>query len=224
MHAAEVIPDLRDGIGRVGEDTEDDADGHDDEADAEDGVDLADDRVNRDKGRDEVIHQDEDEPEQQRSEHAGCTALAAQLHDQARRADRKHRAHHDEQDHGEDTHHVLHHRAKVFAGDLGDGSAVVALAHHAGEVVVHAACKDGAEGDPQEHHRPPQCALHGTKDGAKAGDVQQLNEEQLPLGHHNVVHTVIDAHSRRFAVVRAEGVVHNLTIDKVAHDQDRQTE
>ena len=70
---------------QVGEDTEDDADGHDDEADAEDGVDLADDRVNGDKSRDEVIHQDEDEPEQQRSEHAGCTALAAQLHDQARR-------------------------------------------------------------------------------------------------------------------------------------------
>ena len=46
-------------------------------------------------------------------------------------------------------------------------------------------------------------------------DVQQLNEEQLPLGHHNVVHTVIDAHSRRFTVVRAEGVVHDLTIDKV---------
>ncbi len=56
VHAAEVIPDLRDRIGRVGEDTEDDADGHDDEADAEDGVDLADDRVNGDKGRDEVIH------------------------------------------------------------------------------------------------------------------------------------------------------------------------
>ena len=89
---------------------------------------------------------------------------------------------------------------------------------------MHTACKDGAEGDPQKDHRPPQCALHGTKNGAKAGDVQQLNEEQLPLGHHNVVHTVIDAHSRRFAVVRTEGVVHDLTIDKVAHDQDRQTE
>ena len=42
---------------------------------------------------------------------------------------------------------------------------------------MHAACKDGAEGDPQEHHRPPQCALHGTKDGAKAG----LKGKYVPL-------------------------------------------
>ena len=33
---------------------------------------------------------------------------------------------------------------------------------------VFAVGKDGAEGDPQEHHGAPQSALHGTKDGAKA--------------------------------------------------------
>ena len=49
VHAAEVIPDLGDGIGRVGEDVKDDTDGHDDQADAEHGVDLADDRIDRDK-------------------------------------------------------------------------------------------------------------------------------------------------------------------------------
>ena len=89
---------------------------------------------------------------------------------------------------------------------------------------MHTACKDGAEGDPQKDHRPPQSALHGTEDGAQTRNVQQLDQEQLPLRHHDIVNTVVDAHSGRFAVVRAKGVVHDLTVDNVAHDQDRKTE
>ena len=111
VHAAEVIPDLGDGIGRVGEDAKDDTDGHDDQADAEHGVDLADDRIDGDKGRDEVVGQNDDQPEQQRGHHAGCAALAAQLNDQTGRADGEHGDHHDQQHNREHTHHVLHHRA-----------------------------------------------------------------------------------------------------------------
>ena len=111
VHAAEVIPDLRDGIGRVGEDAKDDTDGHDDQADAEHGVDLADDRIDGDKGRNEVVGQNDDQPEQQRSHHAGYAALAAQLNDQTGRADGEHSAHHDQQHNREHAHHVLHHRA-----------------------------------------------------------------------------------------------------------------
>ena len=58
----------------------------------------------------------------------------------------------------------------------------------------------------------------------RGGAFQQLDEEQLPLGHHNVVNAIVDAHSRSFAVVRSERVVHDLTIDKVAYDQKRQTQ
>ena len=111
MHAAKVIPDLRDGVGGIGEDAEDDTDGHDDQADAKDGVDLANDGINGDKGCNKVVHQNNDEPEQQRGEHAGSAALAAQLHDQAGGAHREHGAHHDEQHHREHAHDVLHHRA-----------------------------------------------------------------------------------------------------------------
>ena len=89
---------------------------------------------------------------------------------------------------------------------------------------MHTTGKDGAESDPQEHHGAPQSTLHGTKDGAKARNVQQLDEEQLPLGHHDIVHAVVDAHSRRFTVVRAEGIVHDLAIDEVSAHQDRKTE
>ena len=86
---------------------------------------------------------------------------------------------------------------------------------------MYAAGKDGAEGDPQEHHGTPQSTLQCTKE---ARNVQQLDEEQLPLGHHNVVNAIVDAHSRSFAVVRSERVVHDLTIDKVAYDQKCQTQ
>ena len=224
MHAAEVIPQFGDGVGGVGEDAKDNAHCHDDQADAEDRVDLADDGINGNKGRDEVIDQDDDQPEQGGGEHTAHPAVLAQGHDQASRADCEHRAHHDQQHDREHTHDVLHHRSQILAGNFCDGSAFVALAHHTGEVVVDAACKDGAEGDPQEHHRAPQSTLQCTKDGAEARDVQQLDEEQLPLRHHDVVNAIVDAHSGSFTVVRSKRVVHDLAIDKIAYDQERQTE
>ncbi len=89
---------------------------------------------------------------------------------------------------------------------------------------MDAACKDGAEGDPQEHHRAPQSTLQRTEDWAKARDVQQLDEEQLPLGHHDVVHAVVDPDGGRLPVIRPKRVVHDLAVDEVAADQDRKTE
>ena len=89
---------------------------------------------------------------------------------------------------------------------------------------MNTTCKDGAKGDPQEHHRAPQSALQSTEDRAQASDVQQLDEEQLPLRHHDVVNAIVDADSRSFTVVRSERVVNDLAIDKVANDQERQTE
>ena len=224
MHVAEVCPDLGDGVGRVGKDAEDNAHSHDDQADAEHGVDLTDDGIDGDKGGDEVIHQNDDQPEQGGGQQTGHAAVLAQGNDQAGRAHCEHGTDHDQQHNREHTHDVLHDRSKVSAGDLSDGCAIVALAHHTGEVVMHTTCKDGAEGDPQEHHGTPQSTLQCTKDGAQTCNVQQLDEEQLPLGHHNVVNAVVDAHSRSFAVVRSERVVNDLAIDKVADDQERQTE
>ena len=221
MHAAEVLPDLGDGVGGVGEDAKDNADGHDDQADAEDGVDLTDDGVDGDEGRNEVVDQNDDQPEQGSGQNTGHTAVLAQGDDQAGRADCKHGTDHDQQHDGEHTHDVLHHRAEVFAGDLCDRAAVITLAHHAGEVVVDTTCKDGTEGDPQEHHRAPQSTLQCAEDGAEARDVQQLDQKQLPLGHHDVVNTVVDADSGSFTVIGSERVVNDLAIDEVTADQDR---
>ena len=224
VHVVEVGPDLRNHKLGLGDDAEAHAHSHDDKADAEDGVNLTDDLIDGDKGCDEVVDQNDNEPEQRGGENAAVAAVLEQGDQQSGGAHGKHRAHHDQQHHGEHTHDVLHHGAQVLAGNLGNGGAVVALAHHAGEVVVDAAGKDGAEGNPQEHHRSPQSALHGAEDGAEAGDVQKLYQEQLPLGHHDVVNTVVDADSGSFAIIRTEGVVHYFAVGKVAAHQDDQTQ
>ena len=222
MHGTEVIPDLRNGVLRLDKDAHGHADGHDDQANAEQRIDLADNLVNGNKGGDEIIHQDDNQPEQSGGDNAGGAAVFEQGDDQAGRTHGEHGAHHDQQHHAEHTHDVLHEAAQVDTGDLGDGSAVVALAHHAGEVVMHCTGKDRTKGDPQEHDGAPQSALHSAEDGTKARDVQQLDHEQLPLGKDHIVHTVVDLHSGGLAVVRPEGVFHHLAIDEITADEQGQ--
>ena len=221
-------------VGKVGEDlghglaagqgAEADADGHDDQADAEERIDLADDLVNGNEGGDEVVDHDDGQPEDLVDHQAGGAAGADQLDKQAGRADGEHGADHDQQDHGEDTHDILHRLAEVDAGDLGNGGAVVSLGQHTGKVVMDSAGKHGAEGDPQIDHRAPHGAADGTEDGAKTGNVQKLNHEQLPLRQHDIVDTVVDGDSRGLPVVRAEDTVHELAIEQVAADQNRQAQ
>ena len=179
MHVGEVVPDLGDHIA-LGEDADGHAHSHDDQADAEDGIDLADDLIDGQEGGDEVVDQDQHQPEQLAGEDAGAVAVGEQQLDQTCRAHGEHGAHHDQQDHAEHAHHVLHGAAQIDAGNLRDGSALVALAEHAGEVIVDSACENGAEGDPQEHHGAPQSTAQCTEDGAQACDVQQLDHKQLP--------------------------------------------
>ena len=223
MHIGEVGPDLGDHKLGLGEDTHRDAHSHDDQADAEQGIDLADDLVNRDESRHEVVHQDDHQPEQGGGHQAGGAVVLEQGDDQAGGTHGKHGAHHDQQDHGENAHDVLHDLAQIDAADLGDGSAVVALRQHTGKIVVDAAGKDGAEGDPQENHGTPQGALQRAEDRAEARDVQKLYQKQLPLRHDHVVHAVIDPDSGGLPVIRAEGFVHQLAIGEVTHHQQSQT-
>ena len=95
------------------------------------------------------------------------------------------------------------------------------FAEHTGEVIVDSTGENGTEGDPQEHNRAPQRTLQCAEDGAEARDVQQLDQKQLPLGHHDIVNTVVDADSGSFTVIGSERVVNDLAIDEVTADQDR---
>ena len=66
---------------------------------------------------------------------------------------------------------------EVLAGNLCDGSTVISLTDHAGEIIVYAAGKNGTECNPQEYNRTPESALQCAEDRAKAGDVQQLYQK-----------------------------------------------
>ena len=219
MHIVQVRPNLRNGVIRIGEDTDDNTDRHDDQAHAEQRVYLADDLINRNKGCNKVVNQDDDQPEQRGRKHTGHTVVLAQRNDQTGRTDCKYRTDHDQQYDREHTHDILHGVTEVLAGNLCDGSTVISLTDHAGEVIVYAAGKNGAECDPQEYDRAPEGALQGTENRAKAGDVQQLYQKQLPLRHDNVVNAIVNANCRRFTVIRAKGFVYNFTISKIAGDQ-----
>ena len=76
-------------------------------------------------------------------------------------------------------------------------------------------------GDPQVPHRTPEHpAVHPRWEGPDLQCSAAGREQQLPLGHHNVVNAVVDAHSRFPLIVRSElDVVNDLAIDKVADDQ-----
>ena len=223
MHVVEVGPQLGNGVSGIGKDTKGDTHSHDDQADAEERIDLADDLVDGDEGGDEVVDQNDPQPELLAGYDAGEAAVLEQGDDQAGGADGEYGAHHHQQNDTEDTHDGLHAVAQIDAADLGDGSTVVSLGQHTGEVVVNAAGEDGSEGDPQEHHRAPQSTLHCAEDGTKARNVQQLHQKQLPLGHNDVVDTVVDADSGSFAVVRTQSVVDDFTVCKVTTDQEYQT-
>ena len=217
MHAAEVLKQFGDMVAVHGK-ADGHTDCHEDQADPEDRIDLTDDLVDGNECCDEIIGQDDRQPDGRGGQGAAHTFFRQELDQKACRADCKDCADHDQQDHGKDTHDVFHRRAEVGAGDLGNRGASVSLRQHTGEIVVHTACKDGAEGDPQKDDRAPQSALHGTEDRSQSGDVQQLDQEQLPLGHDDKVHAVIDGHSRSLPVIRGKGAFDYLAVGKIADD------
>ena len=69
------------------------------------------------------------------------------------------------------------------------------------------------------HRAPLKCA----EDGTKAGNVQKLDHKELPLRQDNIVHAVVDLDGRGLTVIRPEGVFDDLTVDKIAADQQCQT-
>ena len=49
----------------------------------------------------------------------------------------------------------------------------------------------GAESDPQKDDRTVHGSQHGAEDGTQSGDVQELDQEDLPSGQGHIVHTAL---------------------------------
>ena len=205
-------------------DTDGNADRHDDQADAEYRINLADDLVDGNERRDKVVAENNCQPDSGLCERSADAFLGEKLHDQAGRADCEDGTDHDEKHDREDTHDGLHDRAKVDADDFGDRSAVVPLGKHAGKEVMNRTGENRSEGDPQENDRTPLSALHGAEDRAEAGNVQQLDHEELPCGKHNIVDAVVDGYRRGLPVIRCKCRVNKFAVRKVTHNQYCETD
>ena len=79
--------------------------------------------------------------------------------------------------------------------------------------------ENSTERDPQIYNRSPESALKGTEDRAETCDVQQLDEEQLPLRHNNVIDAIVDRYSGCIAIIRSENVVNKLAVGEITADQ-----
>ena len=99
------------------------------------------------------------------------------------------------------------------------------MAHgeHSAQVIVHRSGEDAAENYPQVGRRTELGAHYRAEYRAGAGDVEELDHEDLPTRKHYVVNAVGHAHGRRRTVVRSEDALHNAAVDKVAHDEGHQT-
>ena len=112
----------------------------------------------------------------------------------------------------------------IAADHLRHLGAAVPEADHAGEIVMHGAADDVADGDGDESDGPEQDALDGSKDGAGARDIQQVDEAVLPAPHGDVVHAVLLGIGGGLPVVGAEDLFAELAVDGGSAEKDHEAD
>lgn len=218
-----AVPDVQQGHAGD-EDADEDTDGGEQQDTAEDGVDLADDGVDGEHGGDQVVQENHtvDDP------CGGVGGLAAEAKD-LRGSDvaggvDEHSAHQQQQYAHEHVVELIDTLGGVAADHLGHLGAAVAQADHAGEIVVHGAADDVADGDGQKRDGPKQDALDRPEDGAGACDVQQVNEAVLPAAHGDEVNAVLLGVCGGLAVIRPENFFAEAAVQGRAAQQDDESD
>ena len=219
----DVVPHLNEGIA-LDKQTDENADSREQQNAAEDRVNAADDLVDGEYGRDEVVSKDNavDDPCR------GCVGSAREVKDLgcgnvAGGVD-KHCA--DKQQ--EQAYENVVNREYALIGvpfdHVGHLSAAVAQADHAGEIVMHCAADDVADGDGYECDGSEQDALYRSENGAGTGNVQKVDKAVFPALHGNVVNSVIFRVSRSFTVVRSENLFTELAVKRSASEKHHETD
>ena len=183
------------------------AEGHDNEADAEEGIETGNDFIHRKKGGQEIVEENDKEP--------GEYLPAGKFGKEHGRAGHEYGSDQNQKDDGEETHNGEHGMTHMAAYDFGNTVAVFPDGHHAGEIVMDAAGKNGAQHDPEIYGGAPESAAQSTEDGAQACNVQELDEENLPGRKGHIVYAVIMNERRRFSVGRSEELIHNSAVNKI---------
>ena len=125
---------------------------HDDQRRAEEGVKTPDDLIYGQERGEEIIDEDDREPE------GYVEGGGGEKREKSGRSRRECGPNQYEQHHCEDAHHRLHLRSQVDADDLGYARPVMAFGEHPREIIVHASGKDRSKYDPKIDDRSPQGA------------------------------------------------------------------
>ena len=181
---------------------------------------LSDNLVDRQKRSDDVVDEDEDNPEHLTSHKRARIADAIQNNG---RTIYKHGTHHHQQQYREHEHHLLGVAAQILAHQLRQSGTIMADTEHTTHIIVHGTGKDAAKHNPKISHR----SIPGTHDGSKyrssTGNIQELDHKDFPTRQHHKVNSVGFCHCWRRTVVRTENMRHKFSIKEVAQYQGCQT-
>ena len=191
---------------------------------AEDGVNAADDGVDGEHGGDQVIQ--EDHTVNDPGGDGGRLAVEAEYGGGGNVAGgiNEHSAHQQQKQAAEHIVYVENALIGIALDHLGHLGAAIAQADHAGEIVVHGAADDVADGDGDKCDGPEQNALDGPQDGAGAGDVQQVDQAVFPALHGDEVHAVLLGIGRGLTVVGSENLLAEASVQRSAAEQDHKTD
>ena len=89
---------------------------------------------------------------------------------------------------------------------------------------MHGAADDIGDGDRDKCDGSKEDALNGSKNGAGARDVQQVDQAVFPAPHGDIVHTVLLGIGGCFPVIRSENLFAELAVQGGAHEQDDETQ
>ena len=175
-------------------------------------INTADNLVNGQDGGNDVIHENDANPDQHQSiaadparcgfgyradgsTHACGTSGAAesllgQTGKQIRRRTHEHDADQYEQNQGEDVNQMLDRHAQIAPGHRGNGSAVIADGDHPAAVIMHRTGKNTADHNPQHRDRPVQRAENRAENRAGTGDIEELDQPDFDFGHRHIIHAI----------------------------------
>ena len=187
------------------------SDSHEYQCDGEQRIDLADDLVDRQQRGQYVIDEYDGRPERQ------IETVRRQLGEQAGRSGHEYGADQYHQQHREDPHELLEPASEESADRLGQAFSVVAERDHAREKIVHGSGEDTAQYDPQVGSRAELGSHDRSEYGTEARDIQELDHEDFPRRHRNVVDSVLFGVGRSRAFrIDAEDAGNEFPVDEVA--------
>ena len=186
--------------------------GHDQQQCAEQGVEFTDEFIDGQNGSEEVVTED--------AGYEDSGLYAGQSGEQLCGSEYEYNTDQHKQYECENTHQLTCGHAEVFTDQFGYGCAVVADGKHTAEVVMDCSGEDATDNDPDKGYGTVQGTEDGAEDGTDSGDIQNLNEHELPHGHGHVVNIITHGICGGGAVcIRGEHIVHEFTVKKITDNK-----